>query len=139
MITKKVNDGAIWRPYWERDFTKAKTDILSLGSEGFLRDVLGEKYDKIVNLDGLKLVRGNNGEILGHGAYAQEYHIRTREPPAFQPVLTQRDTNSLVNSRPAASPKRRAEPTFDQENMPPAAKRSITIDLCSDDEDEAEV
>lgn len=135
-IVKEVGNYTERHRIWKEEVGKAKIEVQSLGSEGFLRDVLGERYDLIANLGGLRLVRGENGEILGPGVFAQEFQLRTRAPPAVSGSLAQQNVNTVAMNRPpAASPKRRAELDFDQENVPPAAKRNLMIDLCSDDED----
>lgn len=69
-VTKRIYDYADRKSRWMRDFMQAQTEIKALGSDGFLRDVLGERYDVIVNMEGLKPARGENGEEVGHGIFS---------------------------------------------------------------------
>lgn len=119
---------------WERDVKQVKADIKSLGTNGFLRDLLGERYNAIVKMEGLKLVRDANGHEIGYGIFAQEFQARTRGPPIVVGQASQQ-TSSTAASVPTESPKRKAGTENDQENVFPAAKRTMVVELSSDDED----
>lgn len=138
-ITKTDDEFVRRHNDWERKVEETRVEISSLGSEGFIRDVLGERYDLIDKLTGLKLARGANGEELGYGHFVREYQARTCAPPTATGPLARLNANYTVTGRPsAACPKRKAGQVLDQENIPPAAKRTITIDLCSDDDEDCD-
>lgn len=148
-LTKKVHTAAEHSKHmkeWQTFAKQARICVFEVAKKPFLREVLGEeKYEDILHLKGLRLVRDAKGKEIGLGPWSRVTPVS--QPTALSVQLNprnatarQRTTFSEIVMHHDASLKRKiasdADADADQENNAPPAKRSLVIDLGSDDDDD---
>ena len=147
-ITKKIPVAAEHQRYhteWRSKAKSAKEAISSIAPKHFLREALGANYEEITRLKGVKLVRDAEGKQIGLGTYSQYAPVEqdaappTRAESGDELARTETTFSEIVMPTDASLKRKVASDVganADQENIAPPAKRSLVIDLCSDDEDD---
>ncbi|KAF7191999.1 hypothetical protein HII31_06644 [Pseudocercospora fuligena] len=121
--------------FWKDRRQKLKSDILSLGSEAFVRTLLGNRYQEFIDLQSVTLARDASGQELGVGLYVKAARTKPAAASAEEPGVRSAEAVSINNkdagirspSASSDSAKRKEGPMLDQENVQPKKRPAIEI------------